>query len=339
MTRTTYCPSCQIPLNVPAAAGNKRLKCPQCGTRFHPDGPLARPPSSTPGFKKPSPASSIFATEPPEVYLPGTKGDLRESFDLPLLDDSKSDGPPRRPVTSDALALFREDSTPKKPASAPKIRPKARTCDTCDTFIPIGTTVCPRCGTDAELGRPLVVQEIVDEIPGYAQTAEAGIPAGVFLIGSLTLMASLVLALITLIALSGLGAIALGMLCLFGIFASIQFLRGKSARLLLLALGLAAAVDVVALMVLPVWQATEVAAAPVEIPAPRTPADEEPVATEEEPKTESLNQVLSENGANTKLAWGILLLLVDAGVMVYLSTAGIRRHFDHQPSVPPFGIG
>src|SRR5438045_1403790 len=50
----------------------------------------------------------------------------------------------------------------------------------------------------------------------------------------------------------------LAVVCLFGVFASNQFHRGQSSRLLLVALTLGVMIDVVGLIALPLYQANEI---------------------------------------------------------------------------------
>src|SRR3954464_9661273 len=92
MSRTTQCPNCRVVLTVPDNAVHRRLKCPKCATKFHTDTEDSTPPRSAPAMDSAGPASATFPTMPTsknkEVDLPVISGSLRDTFDLPLLEDS-----------------------------------------------------------------------------------------------------------------------------------------------------------------------------------------------------------------------------------------------------------
>jgi hypothetical protein len=319
MPRTTQCPACQTVLNIPAAAGAKRLKCPKCATRFYADGG-ARPPSSTESTERDR-RSSVLLTPPgrSEVDLPVAEGDLGETFGADLLMDEDPRPPSRPRGTSDAAALFDDRAGPRRTQTAADMRSKARRCPSCTTVVPAGMALCPRCDLNLETGQREIIDDFLDEAP--VAPAPSGPPFGVLLIGTGVLLGSLALALLALLKLEGTGGMLLALVCLFGVAAAVQFLRGRTAKLMVAALMLAAGIDVIALIVLPVYKANS-----PEIEATTTTADDD-----DAPKIKAYQERLEIN----KIYWGIGLLLGDAALMIYLSTGGVRRHFERTPTGIP----
>lgn len=326
MSMTTQCPACQLVLTVPDAAGGRRLKCPKCGGRFYVgQGGAARPASQAPGV---GPSSvTIPASSHGHRDLPTAAGDLRETFDLPLLMDEDTPVRPAARSAGVADALFRDEDMPARRRTLADARSESRRCPECGGFVPAGMSLCSRCGLDLDTGQQIELEEELDEAP-VEPVYESGPPFGIVFIGSVAMIASLVLAVFCFLQLGeSLGGLALGVVCLFGIVASVQFLRGKSFKLLLVALGLAGAIDVVALIALPVFQADE------SIPAAEVQEDVLPDG-EEIADIPPIMQRLNTR----KIGWGVALLLVDVALLIYLSTPGIRRHFHrthHEGVMPP----
>jgi hypothetical protein len=335
MPRTTQCPNCGVVLTLPEEAYGRRLKCPKCSFKFQSGTPESKPPSSAPGVAEAGPASGsgpVRATRVPsddDLPLPTAEKDLRETFDLPLLmdDDAPRAAPARaRGAASDAAALFQDDAPALRRPKGAAARANARRCS-CGGVVPAGMSLCARCGTDLDTGRREIVDELLDEPP--PAPAAAGPPMGVIIVGGVALMASLLLAILALVRSSQGqdGMIYLALVCLFGVFASVQFLRGKSAKLLMVALMLGVAIDVIALIGLPVYHAlNEVNAPAVGIPA----------APDDDSDVEKIRPI-DERVDLERVKYGIIILLAQAGVFVYLTTAGIRKHFERPrlPWMPP----
>jgi hypothetical protein len=184
-------------------------------------------------------------------------------------------------------------------------------------------SLCSQCGLDLESGKRIDVMDIIEEVP--LPPRPSGPPLGVAIVGVTTLLAAAILAVASLLNYSrgrgedySWGFILLGLICVFGVYAAVQFLRGKSAKLLMVALLLAAPVDVVAMIVLPLFQAGQ---GPVEIQETAQGDDEEDV-----PKIAPITQRLDQQ----QLTWGIVILLVDAAVLIYLFTPQARRYFERR---------
>jgi hypothetical protein len=144
---------------------------------------------------------------------------------------------------------------------------------------------------------------------------------GVWIIGGLCFLGSIVLTLVSLVKSlrveDGTGFHLLTLVCLFGIYASVQFLRGKSAKLLLVALSLGALIDIVALIALPIFDANS-ATTVVSRTEPADPEDEGLVI-----------QSVTERLDTQRLTLGILGLVIYAAVSVYLTSPPVRRYIAH----------
>jgi hypothetical protein len=191
-------------------------------------------------------------------------------------------------------------------------------------------SLCNHCGLDLDTGNRYEVEEVLDEAP--PPEPEFGTPAAVIVIGLVTLVASGFLAMLAMIRLEGLGRLCLTIACLFGVLGATQFLRGKSMQLLVAALMLGGAVDIVVLILLPVIQADEAVALPpmAEDPAPAArPAPE----TEDSAPGESPSKAikpLSERVDSTKITLGVVVLVLDAAMLISLAMPGVRCYFEHK---------
>ncbi len=335
MSRTTQCPNCGVVLNVPEAAASKRLKCPKCGTKFQSGTPGTKPQSSAPGVDTAGPASTLLPTEGRPASgshstkqphhdpdLPTAASDLRETFDAELLMGEDAPAKPKKPSKSaeiaDASSLLADDDPPKRRVTAAEARSKPRRCPDCSYVVPAGMSLCARCGLDLDTGRRHnVIDEITEEAPPPPRVA--GPPIGIALIGGVSLIVSLILTILSFMAYSKgqAGTQYLGLVSLYGVFAAVQFLRGKSVKLLMIALGLAAGIDVIALIALPLYNV---------FTAPPVVQDSAPVGIDPEDMPHYQN--ISQQVDSRTITWGIVILLLIAAAMVYLSTRAVRRHFE-----------
>lgn len=326
--RTVQCPECGVVLNVPAAASGRRLKCPRCETRFA--APEAEGPSSAtfPAMNETSSAASSMyapraADSSGDFTLPGSLPPLRETFDLPLLGE---DGPRAEPTppaaapVSDAMALFQDEpKAARRPKGGAEARAQARRCPTCSGVVPVGMSLCSRCGLDLDTGQRAETLELFDEAP--VAPRQQTFPMAVVIIGGVCLLGSALLSIVTAVAWKqGMeGCQFLLAVCLFGIFASVQFLRRKTARLLFIALSLGVFVDVLALIALPIYNANTQEGVPAVTITGTAPDDSEL----DGPRIQSLEERLDMR----KIQWGVALMLAYAGLAVYLHTPSFRRQF------------
>jgi hypothetical protein len=356
MTRTIYCPQCGVVLNVPDSAAGRKLRCPKCATKF--SAPSAGPGDSV--VADPSPASSIVPTKNKKrpdssgnfglpthrgssgsIELPTTRhgsGDfdlptsplpLRDTFDLPLLGEDtpkKAKSSPSHskvPPAADALALFQDEPKSNRKVTGAEARSKARRCPSCGGVVGIGMSLCNTCGLDLDTGQRIAPLDVFDDDLPEAPRLETP-SMGVLFVGGLSFMTNLLLSVATVVASAkggGTGMLFLLVVWLFGIYASVQFLRRKAIRPLFLAHGLGVGIGLVYLMVLPIWDITfgtdVVDNVPV-IAAPPVNPDDPAV-----PVVRNLADQLDFN----RIMWGIAVLLSYAALSVYMNTPSMKREF------------
>lgn len=265
----------------------------------------------------------------------GGERSLRELVGDDLLADAAGGN---RGRAADAAGLFDDlpdprAKAPARPAPAEPVLKRgrvggsvagsiARQCPACDALIPAGESLCSACGFDAESGAAVpLVEEDYDDTFGQV-AAPTSIPFGVMMIGGISLIASVGLAIVAFLA-GDLGSIFLGLICLFGVFASIQFLRGVTFKLLIVALSIGAAIDVVALIALPVVNANQ----NVEV----KPAENDSVEVKGADDADAADVVIApptERMDMNKISLGIGLLIVYAIVAFLLLTPSFRRYYD-----------
>jgi len=249
-----------------------------------------------------------------DLSLPTAAGDLRTTFDLPLLGEA-GPTPARGAKAADVLALFEEKkSAPKRPTGA-EARAKARRCPTCGGVVPAGMSICGTCGLDLESGTRV---QLDDDLLPEARPRVAAAPLPVTVIAFVSLLGSVLLAGYSLI--QWLNAVPGWMyfvpICLFGVYSAVRMLQGRTAKLLIVALTLGAVVDVVALIAMPIFKANEDAKV---VPNTQSAEDPEAAAVVIEPITERLD--------TQTLSVGIAILLLYAAVSAYLASPAVRRHF------------
>jgi hypothetical protein len=318
-------------LTIPQEAGSRRLRCPKCATRFYPDG--------EPSAKSPGPASSFLATaresprsrpKPPPAEkkpAPPPKGreavappplDLRDMLDIPLVPDSH-DLPPRPAGVADAAALFRDDPpADRRKKALAEAKREARRCPSCGSVILSGMSLCDRCGLDLDTGqRYEMIEEEFDDAP--PPMAVEGPPAAVLVIGIVALVAGLFLAALSLFQLPFPGPLLLTPVCLFGALAGLQFLRGKALKLMIVALMLGGGVDLVALIIMPIVMADE-----------NVDGMEKSEVTAKSETESALPKPITERLDYTKVTLGVGIILMDAMMLITISTPGVRHYFERR---------
>ena len=329
MPQTTQCNWCGSILNLPPGIKpGKRFKCPRCGSKFSVSEKDASSASTAPGMHDATAASAFDMQKNRELAddLPGSLGggDLREAFDLPLTlgsaRDMERNDAGRGSQAADAAALF-QDQPARRKQTAAEARSQSRRCVTCGTGVPRGMSICSVCGTDQESGLRVGLED--DFAPG-PPPAPQGAPAHVSITGMLVIAGSLVLMILAIISAAKaetsielLSWLALGMVSGFGIYAAVQFIRGKSVRLLLVALTLGAIVDVMTLIALPLLQ--PFMQDPENIVNPVTPdenSDDAPVGIRPFEDRIDLKRIMI----------GIGLILVYTLVSLYLISPTVKKY-------------
>ncbi len=309
MPRTIQCPQCGVVLNVPEAAAGRRLKCPKCATKFATDGgpPPARPSSSTLGTTRGGMASSVTLPASPhdDFDLPTAPGSLREQFDLPLLGEAASSIPTAPAAEADPLSLLRDDEPVRRKPLAAEARAQARRCPTCGSVVPRGMSLCSTCGLDLESGKRL---DLTEDLSMPLPARREAVPIGGWIVGGLSIFVGVVFSIISLIQWQKgeTGFMLLLPVCLFGIYAAVQFLRLRSLKLLIIALTLGVVVDVIVMIIIPVALSL---------------AEVETKTGEEGPAIQSVQL------DTDRLSWGVALIVCYVAVSIYLNSPTVRRRF------------
>lgn len=337
MSKTIVCPKCGITLNLPASlTPGKRLKCPKCAHRFSVN--EAAPSSSAMGPGLADAAQTSLQTAltnlpplPDEAPTPRAEGPLRETFDLPSLGAADEPGSGRSgPAISDAAALFEPASPQKRRKSSAEARSQARRCTGCHGFVPAGMSVCQVCGLDQETG---IRVDLDEDVGPKAPPPPPGPPMHVAIIGGICGVGGIVLVLIA--AILSLqqesDVLKYGWLCLalisgFGSFAAYEFIRGKSVKMLMLALTLGVFVNAAGMIALPIFQveyldeakqtAGEAAAA-----APEEVGDEDFAIRS---RTDLINRRLD------RIYMGLIFIGIYVALSVYLMSPPVRRYMNRR---------
>jgi hypothetical protein len=263
--------------------------------------------------------------------LPTVPGDVRDVFGLPLLNEEgaatkaaatkASTGSDVRQASAaakpaaDAHALF-DDGRPRpaRKPSAAAARSKARRCPTCGGVVPVGMSLCSTCGLDLETGTRVTLEDDLAPPP----LRKPPLPLAITILGGICFLSSVIFTIVTTsLWLRGFEGFQYFVpIALFAVFAAIQFLRQKSVRLLLMALSFGLAIDTVALIAMPIYRANAETAEAV-----RTTQVDEP------DKAGLVIPSVVERLDTQSLSLGIGLVAVYAGVVVYLLSPQVRRHF------------
>jgi hypothetical protein len=262
--------------------------------------------------------------------LPTVSEPVHETFEVPLLSEvgagahaATASATRSAPVAAakakpvaDAVGLF-EDSPRKSPRRvlAAEARSKARRCPTCGGVVLAGMSLCSTCGLDLETGTRVALD---DDLTPPPEPRGPALPLPVLVIGGIALLGSVVLAIVSIsLWFRGFdGYQYFAPICLFGVFAAVQFLRLKTTRLLLMALTFGLAIDIVALIAMPIYRANN-----------ETGAVARTVAVDDPGKADLVIPSVVDKLDTQSLSIGIGLIFVYAAVSIYLMSPPVRRHF------------
>jgi hypothetical protein len=193
-----------------------------------------------------------------DLPIPTSERDLRETFDLPLVSarEAERGEVAAGPAAADATTLFKDEPAARRLLSAAEARATGRRCSTCGGYVPQGMSICSACGTDQETGMRVGLE---DDLAPPPPQASQGPPLHVSIIGGICGTVGITLMLLGAIQ-STRGAsnyenyawLAMALISAFAIYACAQFIRGKSAKLLMVALAVGATLDVAAMIVWPI---------------------------------------------------------------------------------------
>ena len=334
MPRTITCEHCQAVLNLPdQVPAGKRLKCPKCQHRFTVTVKDANSASTRPGEADAANTSTyeLPPSLPPlvdDLPAPRAEGDLREAFDLPLLasEAERSIGGTSKAAVSDAAALFQDQPRRRRKPVGAEARAHARVCTRCQARVPQGMSICPACGTDQDTGMYVGLD---DDLAPPPPRAQSGIPLIIAIPGILCGVAGIILTILALVqsvkvpaGVYQYGWLMLGVVAGYGVYGAVQFLRGKSAKVLLLAMTLGVIVDVVALIALPIFEAN-FADQPGVVTQSTVNTDDpeafELSAYEYKPLVDRLDQ--------DRIKYGVAFMIAYALFAVYLNSPPVRKFF------------
>lgn len=343
MPRTIVCQNCGIPLNLPPQiAPGKRLKCPKCSHRFSVSDLDARSASTAPGLADASLTalgSALVSIPPlPDAPPPEPKaeGNLRDTFDLPSLGSADDpglvpdfSGGDSKPV-GDVGALFDHSTAPRRKKSTAELRAQARRCTSCQGFVPAGMSICQVCGLDQETG---IRVDLEDDIGPKGPPPVLGPPLHIAIVGGICALAAAIMALIAVFVSlkQDNDALKYGWLCLagvagFGIYASYEFIRGHSVKLLMLALTLGVFVNLAGMIILPIFRAhfEDIEQEKIERPkdniASADNIDEEDVRIKSTVERIDLDRIYQ----------GLFLIAVYVGMAVYIMSPPVRRYMNRR---------
>jgi hypothetical protein len=262
-----------------------------------------------------------------DLPAPRAEGDLRETFNLPLTsgrDVERGQVDSGRDI-ADAASLLTDRGRSERRLRGAEARARGRRCAHCGGAVPQGMSICVTCGTDQDTGQRVGFDD--DLVPLPPPTAE-GPPLHVSIIGGLCSAGSVAMLVLAVIAStrseSGLEQSAwlgLALVAIFSIFASIQFIRGKSAKQLIAALTLGVVIDVMALIALPILQANF--------------QDQDKIVTRTRPQDPEESNVvikpLEERIDTARIALGVVLIFVYALLSMYLISPSVHRYI-HPPA-------
>lgn len=326
MPRTIQCKQCDALLNMPVSiTAGKKLKCPRCGLKFKVSHREASSESTAPGIMDAAASTSELVKGRRDADdSPISLGDanLREMFDLPLMsgrDVESSQVASSRREASDAAALFGDEPAVRRRKTAADARRVARRCTQCGGLVPQGMSICSACGLDQETGLRVGFEDQFAPPPPPPPSAP---PIHVLLVGGLCVAGGAILAILSVVQSTHAGSqlenaswVCLALTALFCVFAAVEFVRGKTARLLLLAVALGSLVDVAALIALPIIQSNFDEPEHIVVPAQSTDLNDEDVAILPPEQRLDIGRVV----------FGIVMLFVCAILTLYLLSPAVKK--------------
>jgi hypothetical protein len=331
MPQTTQCKSCGIILNLPdKVAAGKRMRCPKCGLRFV---VTVADASSESTFAAPMDAEATISAfnlpmidgKPDDLPLPMADRDLRETFELPLVNAREAEragASPAAAAIGDAASLFADDPGPRRRGTIGDARSRARRCSNCGGLVPQGMSICVSCGVDQETGMRVGLE---DDLAPPPPPPPSGPPIHVTVVGGLLGVGALILFVLSLVKSVGVaqGWENYGWLCLaavsgFSIFAAVQFIRLKTVKLLMVALTLGVVVNLMAFIAKPVFLAFQDTG---QVMSPARPSDDPDDAGVIIPPFEERFDTVS-------FKIGITVLVIYAILSVYLMSPAVKKPFN-----------
>jgi hypothetical protein len=258
-----------------------------------------------------------------DLPVPVAEGDLRDTFDIPLISarDAERAEVATSAAVSDAAALFDDRGGPRRRITSADARAKARRCSNCGGLVPQGMSICASCGVDQETGLRIGLED--DLVPAAPPRAQ-GPPVHIAIIGGLCAFAAVILLIVSLVRSVGgagrwenYGWLCLGLVAGFGVYGAVQFIRGRSAKILMLALSLGLMIDLLTMVAVPLvrtfWDDPDHI---VQVQAKADDVDTPGVGIK--PHQERLDV--------NKVKVGFILVLIYAILSVYLMSPPVKKY-------------
>ena len=229
--------------------------------------------------------------------------------------------PSAPPAAADVLALFQDEPKTAGSPRGPRPGPRPGAARAAAASSAVGMSLCNTCGLDLDTGQRVAPLDVFDdEMPEAVPAADRPRWACSSSARSApwSTCSSSVASLVAW-AKGQEGVQFLLVVWLFGIYASVQFLRRKSIRPLFLALSLAVGIGVVYLIALPIYDAN--------VPTRRRPDHRRRPPASRSTPTPRRSRPITEQLDMNKITWGIFSLLAYAGLAVYLNSPAMRREF------------
>jgi hypothetical protein len=176
-------------------------------------------------------------------------------------------------------------------------------------------SICQSCGLDLETGRQV---DLLDDLGPAPLVRNESLPIPIAVLGGICAAMSAALAVAALVAWNG-GRDGLQYfipVALFGVYASVQFLRRKSVKLLLIALTIGAVIDLIGMIAMPIYNAN----------AETVIVQSQGELTDPDLEAEAI-QPISERIDQQRITLGIALLFGYAVFSIYLLSPSVQRHF------------
>lgn len=345
MPRTIMCQKCGLILNLPAqATAGKRMRCPKCAHRFELTDRDANSASMAPGSADAAMASSHELPKGPnsdhELPVPAADHDLRDMFASPLAsaaDIERSAVSGHGPKMSDAEVLFRDEPERRRRPKGAEARAKNRRCSRCGGVVPVGMSICSSCGVDQDSG---IRVDLDDDLAPPPPPRPTGPPLHIAIVGFLCGLSFAVFLLLALIqsvrdepGVTQYGWLCLAVVSAVGIYGAAQFLMGKSAKVLMLALTLGLFVNLTVLIALPIMQANFEAREHVVTERTLSPEDAESVGdmdVEIKPIAERLDL--------QRIRGGLIITGIYVALSIYLMSPPVKKYFVRQTALASIPI-
>ncbi len=284
--------------------------------------------STVPGMADAAPTSFDLEKRPPSRGRSADRDVRRRPARHVRLAARRADGTPSTAqaasgrATADAAGLFQDHGPSKRRLTAAEARSRARRCIHCGGGVPQGMSICPTCGTDQETGMRVGLD---DDLAPPPPPRPQGPPLHVSIIGGLVRHGRPSSSMLPGRHQVDPGRVQRRKLCVarlalvsaFGIFACVQFIRGKSVKLLMLALTLGSGVDVIGLVAFPTRPAN----------ARGSGSDRQTGQTERTRRIRRRDQVHWKNGSNTeRIKLGVVVIVIYAVVSLYLMSPPVKKY-------------